>query len=142
MSSWRGKSLSGRERVNRWRFKEQETHVDRQISLSHVSILNAHTHTSVHFSAAKEPGKAACSLIAALTSEPGRHPHLREGQTHRSYSLTPVQDLGAARHTHTQVDKDILFGSRTAPLISKFFPNVVLRGKENKWEPRCVICES
>lgn len=43
---------------------------------------------------------------------------------------------------HTQVDTGILFGSRKAAPILKFFPRVVLRGKENKWECPRVICES
>lgn len=85
--------------------------------LSTTALSEGHTHTSVHSSAAEGPGKAASSLITALTSEPGRHPQPRGGQTHRSCSLTLMQHLLSwtlalsFSHSHTQVDKGNLFGS-------------------------------
>lgn len=93
---------------------------------------HAHRHTSGHSSAAEEPGKAASSLITALTSELGRHPQPRGGQTHWSYSLTPNTHAGR---------KDILLKSKNCTSDSKVFPSVVLRRKENKWECNCAIWE-
>ena len=66
-------------RVNRRHLRGNKKHADKSIQ-THKCInvpdtpqpclQMKDTHTGVHCSAAKEPGKAACSLITALTSEP------------------------------------------------------------------------
>lgn len=111
-----------------------------KIQMKMDQIFFSDAFKNIQSRAEREPGKAACSLITALTSEPAD-------------ILTPdgVRPTGAPAwpqcctfelHCNYQGGrKAVLSGSRTTSPTLRFF-SVVLRGKENKSGCRSMICES
>lgn len=137
-----------RDAVNRRDLGKQETQTHKYLNTTDTFqpwlwVKDTHTNTHQRPPGAWEGGQQSDYSRDLWTGQTSSHQRGSDPPELQSDpNAAPLCLDCTLKHTHTQVEKGIHFRSRTAPLNLKFFPGVVLRGKENKRQYRCVICES